>query len=124
MSDVAERVSIAHRHLLASVRADPEWGWLLVRLDVDHQVLDAALGSAAGADLQEGLDNGSFSVANPRLALRASGGALHGVVQGVLRDEFGPDEDYAHAEGVLRSFGVPARRGRGDRASAAPPMAA
>ena len=30
------------------------------------------------------------------------------MVQGILRDEFGPDDDYAHAEGILRSFGVPA----------------
>jgi AcrR family transcriptional regulator len=109
VADVAERVSIAHRHLLASVRADPDWGWLLVRLDVDHRVLDAALGARAAADLQEGLDSGRFSVGNPPVALSASGGALLGVVQGVVRGEFAADDDSAHAEGVLRSFGVPSR---------------
>jgi AcrR family transcriptional regulator len=124
VSDAAERVSIAHRHLLASVRADPDWGWLLVRLDVDHQVLDSALGPQAAADLQEGLDKGRFSVANPRLALRASGGALHGVVQGILRDEFGPDDDYAHAEGILRSFGVAADEAAEIARRPLPPMAA
>ena len=46
-------------------------------------------------------------MANPLLALRGSGGALVGVIQGVLRGEFGPEDDSAHAEGVLRSFGVP-----------------
>jgi AcrR family transcriptional regulator len=108
VTDVAERVSIAHRHLLASVRADPDWGWLLIRLDVDHRVLDSALGTRAAADLQEGVGSGRFSVGNPPVALRASGGALLGIVQGVLRGEFAADDDCAHAEGVLRSFGVPA----------------
>jgi hypothetical protein len=35
---VAEQVSIADRHLLAAVRADPEWGWLLLRLEVDYRI--------------------------------------------------------------------------------------
>jgi hypothetical protein len=104
--DVAERVSIAHRHLLAAVREDPDWGWLLVRLEVDQHVVDSALGERAASDLREGLKRGRFSVTNPALALRASGGALLGVIQGVLRGEFSATDDCAHAEGVLRSFGV------------------
>ena len=104
--DIAERVSIAHRHLLGAVRADPDWGWLLVRLEVDNRVIDSALGEAARADLREGLKSGRFKVANPELALQASGGALLGVVHGVLRGDFSADDDCAHAEGVLRSFGV------------------
>jgi AcrR family transcriptional regulator len=104
--DVAERVSIAHRHLLGAVRADPDWGWLLVRLEVDNRVIDSALGEAARADLRDGLNSGRFEVANPELALQASGGALLGVVHGVLRGDFSADDDCAHAEGVLRTFGL------------------
>ncbi|HVP02572.1 MAG TPA: helix-turn-helix domain-containing protein [Solirubrobacteraceae bacterium] len=109
VDDVAERVSIAHRHLLAAARQDPDWGWLLVRMDVDHHVIDSVLGERAGEDLHEGLHAGRFDVANPELALRASGGALLAVVQDVLRGVFSPDDDCAHAEGVLRAFGVPAK---------------
>lgn len=108
VEDVAERVSIAHRHLLAAARADPEWGWLLVRLDADHRVVNATLGQPAERDLRRGLKSGRFDVANPVLALQASGGALLGVIPGVLSGEFGAKDDCAHAEGVLRSFGVPA----------------
>jgi AcrR family transcriptional regulator len=108
VEDVAERVSIAHRHLLAAARDDAEWGWLLVRLDADHDVVNASLGEPAGRDLRRGLKSGRFDVANPMLALQASGGALLGVVPGVLSGEFGAEDDCAHAEGVLRSFGVPA----------------
>jgi AcrR family transcriptional regulator len=107
--DIAERVSIAHRHLLAAIRDDPDWGWLLVRLEVDHRMVETALGRQAGRDLRTGLKQGRFDVANPTLALRASAGALLGVVHGALRGEFGAKDDSAHAEGVLRAFGVPAR---------------
>src|SRR5262245_55771656 len=31
VSDPAEKVSIAHRHLVRVVRADSDWAWLLVR---------------------------------------------------------------------------------------------
>jgi AcrR family transcriptional regulator len=108
VDDPAERISIAHRHLLSAVREDPDWGWLLVRLQVDHRALDTALSERAAADLRSGVESGRFEVANRLLALRASGGALLGVVQGVLRGEFGPQDDCAHAEGVLRGLGVPA----------------
>lgn len=106
VDDVAERVSIAHRHLLAAARADPDWGWLLVRLDVDHQMVDSVLRERAADDLRQGVKSGCFKVSNPLLALRASGGALLGVIQGVLGGEFSPADDCAHAEGVLRSYGV------------------
>jgi AcrR family transcriptional regulator len=106
VEDVAEQVSIAHRHLLAAVRADPDWGWLLLRLEVDYGVVESALGPRAGGDLDRGLETGRFAVSDPRVALRASGGALLGIVGGVLRGEFTAEDDCAHAEGVLRSFGI------------------
>jgi AcrR family transcriptional regulator len=109
VDDVAERVSIAHRHLLAAAREDPDWGWLLVRLEPDHQVIDSVLRERAARDLRDGLKSGRFDVPNPTLALRASGGALLGVVQGVLRGELKPRDDQAHAEGILRAYGVPPR---------------
>jgi AcrR family transcriptional regulator len=105
--DVAERVAIAHRHLLAAAREDADWGWLLIRLDISHDSTNAVLGAHAMRDLHEGMRTGRFATSNPRVALQASGGALLGVFPGVLRGEFGPEDDSAHAEGVLRSFGVP-----------------
>ena len=106
VDDVAERVSIAHRHLVAAAAQDADWGWLLVRLDVDHHMIDSVLRTRAAEDLRQGVKSGRFSVSNPPLALRASGGALLGVIQGVLRGELSAKEAPAHAEGILRSFGV------------------
>ena len=106
VDDAAERVSIAHRHLVAAAAHDADWGWLLVRLDVDHHMIDSVLRKRAAADLRQGVKSGRFSVSNAPLALRASGGALLGVIQGVLRGEFSADDGAAHAEGILRTFGV------------------
>jgi AcrR family transcriptional regulator len=104
--DVAERVSIAHRHLLATVRSDPEWGWLLVRLDVEHRILEHVLAESAMCDLRDGIDTGRFAVTDADVALQASGGALLAVMHAALRGVLPAGYDGAHAEGVLRSFGV------------------
>ncbi len=109
VEDPAERVSVAHRHLLAAVRADPDWGWLILRLDVPYGIVEDVLGADATNDLQAGIRTGRFAVASPAVALHAAGGALIGLVHLILRDGLGDEADVAHAEGVLRSFGVEPR---------------
>ena len=106
ITDPAERVAVAHRHLLAAVREDPEWGWLIVRLPLPHTIVATVLGEDAGADLDDGLAAGRFAVADPQVALHATGGALLGVMVLLLETGAGPGADEAHAAGVLRSFGV------------------
>jgi AcrR family transcriptional regulator len=106
VSDPAEMISVAHRHLVQLVTTDPDWAWLLVRLEVPHRITDAVLGEAARADLRAGIEAGRFRVSDPEVALTASGGALiavmHSLLAGLLAGEVGSD----HAEGVLRSFGL------------------
>jgi AcrR family transcriptional regulator len=106
VDDIAERVSIAHRHLLAATRDDPECGWLLVRLDVEHRIIDHVLARSAMRDLRDGIATGRFAVADADVALQGSGGALLGVMHAALRGVLAAGYDSAHAEGVLRSFGV------------------
>ena len=106
VADPAEKISVAHRHLVRVAATDPDWAWLFVRLDVPYRVAWSTLGEAAEDDLREGLAAGRFHVANPALALNASGGALLAVIQAQLEGEGGPESDSEHAEGVLRSFGV------------------
>jgi AcrR family transcriptional regulator len=104
--DPAEVISIAHRHLVRLAQSEPEWGWLMVRLDVEYRIVNKTQGPAAWKDLQHGIESGRFSVSNPALALQASGGALIAVMHAVLEGDLGPEADVAHAEGVLRSFGL------------------
>jgi AcrR family transcriptional regulator len=107
VEDPAERVAIAHRHLVGAAREDPDWGWLLVRLEMSHHVTESVLREAAVRDLKDGRAAGRFVINDASVALQASGGALIGVIQAVLRGDLGPGAEIAHAEGILRSFGVP-----------------
>ena len=77
-----------------------------MRLDLPYRVSDDVLAKPAMRDLRAGIAAGRFQVANPRLALRASGGALTAVMHAVLLGELGKHADCEHAEGVLRSFGL------------------
>jgi AcrR family transcriptional regulator len=106
VKDPAEKVSVAHRHLVRVAQSDPDWAWLLVRLDASQRVAWAVLGQAAQRDLQEGVASGRFHVANERLALNASGGSLFAVMHSQLIGEASEHADCEHAEGVLRSFGI------------------
>lgn len=107
VKDPAEKISVAHRHLVRAAQEDPDWAWLLVRLEVPYRIAWSVLGQAAERDLREGIRAGRFHVANERLALNASGGALFAVIHAQLVGELSGRSDSEHAEGVLRSFGLP-----------------
>jgi AcrR family transcriptional regulator len=104
LDDPAEVVAAAHRFFVNLARSDPEWGWLVVRLDLSLS-LDA-LGPFARRDLERGIRDGRFSVPNKRVALFAAGGALLGVIRDVLDGRAPKDADRLHAEGVLRMLGL------------------
>jgi AcrR family transcriptional regulator len=112
VEDPAEKISVAHRHLVRAAQSDPEWAWLMIRLEVPYRIAWSVLGGAAARDLRSGIRAGRFEVANPALALTASGGALFAVIHEQLVKDAGKRADVEHAEGVLRSFGL-------DRADAA-----
>jgi hypothetical protein len=80
---------------------------LVVRLEVPYRIAWSVLGRDAVQDLREGIEAGQFDVANEMLALKASGGALFAVIHAQLAGELHEGADAEHAEGVLRSFGLP-----------------
>ena len=110
LDDPAEVVAAAHRSLLNLARSDPDWGWLLIRLDLSLSL--RALGPFARRDLERGIAAGRFAVPNKRVALFATGGALLGVMRDVLDGRAPRDADRHHAEGVLRMLGVTAEDAR------------
>jgi AcrR family transcriptional regulator len=107
LEDPAEVIAAAHRYFVRLAREDPQWAWLLVRLDVSHDVVLAALGPYARRDLRRGLESGRLAVAGEEVALVASGGALIAVMRAVLDGRAPKDADIHHADGVLRLFGLP-----------------
>ena len=106
LDDPAEVVCVAHGHFVNLARDDPEWAWLLIRLDVSHQALLAALGPFARRDIARGIKTGRFRVPDSRTALFAAGGALLAVMRSVLDGQAPKDASRFHAEGVLRLFGL------------------
>lgn len=106
LEDPAEVVAVAHRHFLSRALRDPEWGWLLIRIDVPHRVVTAALEPFAMRDLERGLKQGRFAVGDPKVALHATGGALLAVMRLMLDGDAPKDADIEHAEGVLRLLGL------------------
>ena len=106
LDDPAEAVAVAHRYFVNLARTDPNWAWLLIRLDLSHNITLAALGPYAQRDLERGIKAGRFNVPDERVALFAAGGALLAVMRAVLAGQAPRNADRHHAEGVLRLFGL------------------
>ena len=106
LDEPAEIVAVAHRYFVNLARIDPDWGWLLIRLDLKLSL--ESLGPFAQRDIERGIRAGRFRVANKRVALFAAGGALLGVMRDVLDGHAPKDADRHHAEGVLRMLGLSA----------------
>ena len=107
VEDPAEVVAMAHRHFVELAGRDPDWGWLLVRLDATHNLIVKALGPFAERDIEKGVKVGRFRVANRRMAMLGTGGALMAVMREVLERRAPKHAGRLHAEGVLRLLGVP-----------------
>jgi AcrR family transcriptional regulator len=109
VSDPAEMISIAHRHLVGLAQTDPDLAWLLIRLEVPHRVARAVLWDSANSDLEAGIAAGRFVVDDPQLALVFSGGALLAVIHATLEGDLAAEAPSAHAASVLRSLGIGAQ---------------
>ena len=105
LEDPAEIVAVAHRYFVELARTDPDWAWLLIRMDA-YNVTLVALGPFAQRDIDQGVKTGRFNVPNRRVALFAAGGALLAVMRAVLDGRAAKDADRHHAEGVLRLLGL------------------
>jgi AcrR family transcriptional regulator len=106
LEDPAEVIAAAHRHFVGLARRDPDWAWLLIRMDVSHDIVLQALGPFAERDLRRGIKSGRLTVSDERVALTASGGALLAVMRAVLDGRAPKNADIHHAEGILKMFGL------------------
>jgi AcrR family transcriptional regulator len=106
IEDPAEVVAVAHRSIVHRAAEEPDFGWLLVRLEISHDLVFAALGPYAARDLGRGLEAGRFTVDDPAVALIAAGGALLAIVRAVLQGRAKRTATEQHAAYVLRMFGL------------------
>jgi AcrR family transcriptional regulator len=108
LDDAAHVIAVAHRTIINRAASDPTVGWLMVRLELSHDVVSTALGPYALRDLQRGIDDARFRVRDPNATLIALGGALLGAVRAVLSDRAGANADIEHAVVILQLLGIPA----------------
>ncbi len=106
LDDPAEVVAVAHRHFVDLARTDPDWATLLIRLDVSLELALGALGPLADQDIAAGIKAGRFHVADRRVAVLDTGGALLAVMREVIGGRAPHDAGRLHAEGVLRLLGL------------------
>ncbi|HMY25444.1 MAG TPA: helix-turn-helix domain-containing protein [Solirubrobacterales bacterium] len=119
--DPAEKVAIGHRHLVDLATREPDLAWLIVRFEVPQRIASLGLAEAARADMMEGIATGRFDVRNPELSLRASGGALLGVIHTILLGELPGDSGGDLAAGVLMGLGMKPAEAREVAARPLPP---
>jgi AcrR family transcriptional regulator len=107
LEDPAEVVAVAHCSFVLAAASDPELAWLFVRMEATHEIAQAVLRPYAERNLQSGIDAGRLSVDDVDVALLSSGGALLGVMRGVLLGQVRvPDAARYHAAGILRMYGL------------------
>jgi AcrR family transcriptional regulator len=106
VEDPAEVLAVAHRYFAGRARSDPDWAWILVRMDVSHRVMARALGERARRDLRRGVEAGRFVVPSPAVALADLGGALMAVMRAILEGSLPRGAEVHHAEGMLRLLGL------------------
>lgn len=106
LEDPAEVIAVAHRHFVRLARTDPQWAWLLIRLDVSHSIVLRALGPFARRDLRRGVRSSRLDVPHEGIALVGTGGAMLAVMRAVLDGQAPKDADVHHAEIVLRALGL------------------
>lgn len=112
LPDAAEVMAAAHRTIIARAAEAPAMGWLMIRLELTHDVVSTALGPYVVRDLQRGMRDGRFMVDDPQATVIALGGALLGIVRAVIAGNAGPEPGETHATLVLQLLGLPTDEAR------------
>ena len=105
LTDPAEVLSAAVRHIVRRVDSEPRWGWLLVRTMSLAEVPEAFM-RRNRRDLLRGIDAGRFDVADVDVAQAAVCGSTIWMVQSRLAGRAPADADVHLAHHLLRMLGV------------------
>lgn len=106
MPDPAEVFSSSLRHLMGMAISDPLWGWFVVRIGAAHPALVETLGPRATRDLQRGLDEGRFDIANLHMTADVVFGSLLAAIHSHLSGDRSGDRPAEYAELNLRMVGL------------------
>lgn len=102
----AERLSIGVRMFIEYTRLDPVWASAVVRVYQYDQNIRSTVVNSLRSDLQLGVAQGDFEVANEDIAMRMVSSSTMGVMTAVL-DGCQPEQvDSIAAESILLSLGM------------------
>lgn len=107
LPDAAGRTAAAIRHYLAKATHDPRWGWSMVNISASGIVFGMETYTQAERTVAEGIADGTFVIADPRVGRDiVLGGTLSAIVT-LLREA--PAAGFAEtvAERILIALGVP-----------------
>jgi AcrR family transcriptional regulator len=110
--DPAVRASYADRRFIRLAYDDPTFARLLVNLHHGDDLFATATLPYARVILQRGLKTGRLDVADLDVALIVLAGGALALIRAILAGDAPPDADMAHAESVLRMFGISAEEAR------------
>lgn len=108
IEDPAEVIAVTHRYFIRLATHDPGWAWLLLHLEMSHDVALRSLAPFARNNLARGVESGRLELVDQEIALVSNGGALLAVMRTVLDGNAPADADILHAEGLLRMLGLAA----------------
>lgn len=108
-----EEASIAPLRLIIRLTSeDPEFANLLVNLDKADATFLRAVFPYAVRELERGVTEGRFEIADVGLAVTGVIGGMLAVMRRILDGDYPADADSGYGEWVLRSFGVDSARAR------------
>jgi AcrR family transcriptional regulator len=122
IDDPAEVVSVALRHTLREIPEDPLCAWFVFRSGLPQKRLLEGIGESGARDLNRGLENSRFSLANQEAGGALLGGAVIGALGGRLENRLGDTDLDDAVEYVLRMLGVPGKEARDIAHRPLPPL--
>lgn len=103
--DPAARFAVGWRYYLARAKADPVWGWSVVRLDADAASQEAVGDQFRGTFLA-GVERGRFRAADPAAAETLVFGTMRMAMRDVMQANAPPGHGDAVLELVLIGLGL------------------
>ena len=110
LPDPEEAAIVPLRRFVRLAYDDPDFAGLLVNLERADAIFEHAVLPFAVRELERGIREGVFEIPDVGIAVTAVIGGALAIMRRILAGQLPPDADAAHAESVLRSFGIEGAR--------------
>ena len=112
LPDPEEAAVVPLRRFVRLAYEDPQFASLLVNLDRADAIFERTVLPFAVRELERGIHDGTFEIPDVRITVTAVIGGALAIMRRILDGSLPRGADAAHAESVLRSFGIESERAR------------